>query len=73
MKSYLQARPVYVNLESRIRGHFLTCFISLLVFRILEKQINNISPIPITANSLITELREMQISGSQEDFTSEVL
>ena len=68
MKSYLQARPVYVNLESRIRGHFLTCFISLLVFRILEKQVNKISPNPITANSLITELREMQISGSQEDF-----
>jgi transposase len=35
-KSELQARPVYVAREDRIGSHFLTCFISLLIVRLLE-------------------------------------
>ena len=35
-KSELKARPVYVSLNEHIEAHFLTCFISLLVLRILE-------------------------------------
>ena len=43
MKSYIRARPVYLQREERIKAHFLTCFMSLLVFRIMEKQINNLA------------------------------
>lgn len=35
-KSELEARPAYVSREDRIQAHFLTCFISLLMLRILE-------------------------------------
>jgi transposase len=35
-KSLLKARPVYVSTESHIRSHFLICFVSLLLMRILE-------------------------------------
>lgn len=35
-KSELQARPVYVSRQDRIQAHFLTCFIALLIVRILE-------------------------------------
>jgi transposase len=35
-KSDLQARPVYVSRKDRIEGHFLSCFISLLMARIME-------------------------------------
>lgn len=35
-KSELEARPVYVSREDRIKAHFLICFISLLLLRILE-------------------------------------
>lgn len=37
-KSDLNARPVYVSREDRIQAHFLTCFISLLIMRILEQE-----------------------------------
>ncbi len=35
-KSELEARPVYVSREDHIQAHFLICFISLLILRILE-------------------------------------
>ena len=38
-KSELQARPVYVAREDRIGSHFLTCFISLLIVRLLEHEL----------------------------------
>ncbi|MFA5468658.1 MAG: IS1634 family transposase [Sphaerochaetaceae bacterium] len=37
-KSELDARPVYVSREDRIGSHFLTCFIALLIVRILEHE-----------------------------------
>ena len=38
MKSEFKARPVYLRLEERIKAHFVICYISLLVYRILEKE-----------------------------------
>jgi transposase len=35
-KSYLEARPVFVRKEDSIQAHFLTCFVALLLIRILE-------------------------------------
>lgn len=37
MKSDFEARPVYVQRDDRIKAHFLACYISLLVYRLLEK------------------------------------
>ena len=39
MKSEFLARPVYLKREDRIKAHFLTCFIALLILRILEHKI----------------------------------
>lgn len=39
MKSEFQARPVYLQKDSRIKAHFMTCFIALLVLRILEDKL----------------------------------
>lgn len=36
IKSDLEGRPVYVWTESHIEGHFLICFLALLIVRILE-------------------------------------
>lgn len=36
MKSYLDARPVFLQKESRIYGHFLICYLSVLLLRILQ-------------------------------------
>jgi transposase len=39
MKSEFKARPVYVKRDERIKAHFMTCFISLLIYRILVLQL----------------------------------
>ena len=36
MKSELDARPVYLQDENRIKGHFLMCYISVLLVRLLQ-------------------------------------
>ena len=35
-KSYLDARPVYVQKRETIYGHFLICYLSLFLLRVLE-------------------------------------
>lgn len=37
MKSDFEARPVYPRDQDRIKAHFITCFIALIVYRYLEK------------------------------------
>ncbi len=36
LKSDFDARPVYVSREDHIRAHFLVCFISLLIMRLMQ-------------------------------------
>jgi len=36
-KGELEARPVFVSSEDHIEGHFLTCFVSLVITRLLQK------------------------------------
>ena len=38
-KSIFEARPIYVRLEEHINAHFLICFISLLIARIVEMRL----------------------------------
>ncbi|GAA0654711.1 hypothetical protein GCM10008902_20310 [[Clostridium] innocuum] len=43
MKTEFKARPVYLQGEDRIKAYFLICFISPLIYRLLEeKKIKNI-------------------------------
>jgi hypothetical protein len=37
-KSELEARPVYVSSEDHIDAHFLTCFLALVIIRLIQKQ-----------------------------------
>jgi len=39
-KSDFRTRPVYILLEAHIEAHFLTCFLTLLLMRILELRMN---------------------------------
>ena len=39
-KSALRTRPVYVWTEEHIRSHFLICFVTLLLFRLLQKRLD---------------------------------
>ena len=58
MKTDFEARPVYVRRQDRIKAHFLTCYISLLVYRLLEKKIGN----KYTCNEILSTLRSMQVT-----------
>ena len=57
MKSEFEARPVYLQRDDRIRAHFLTCFISLMIYRILEKQLGE----KYTCGEIISTLRNMDM------------
>lgn len=57
MKTEFEARPVYLQRDDRIEAHFLTCFIALMIYRILEKKLNN----KYTCEEIIKTLREMNM------------
>ena len=56
MKSEFKARPVYLHLEERIKAHFTICYLSLLIYRILEKEKLQDK---YTTEEIITTLKDM--------------
>lgn len=57
MKSEFDARPVFLQRDDRIKAHFLICFIALMIYRILEKQLGE----KYTCEEIIKTLREMDV------------
>ncbi len=55
MKSEFKARPVYLSNDDRIEAHFITCFISLIIYRLLEKKLEE----KFTCHEIIGGLRDM--------------
>lgn len=41
IKSEFKARPVYLKNDDRIIAHFITCFIALIVYRMIEKKLDD--------------------------------
>jgi len=62
MKSEFEARPVYLQRDDRIQAHFLTCFIALMIYRILEKQLDD----KYTCEEIINTLRSMDMRKIDE-------
>lgn len=58
MKTEFEARPVYVRREERIKAHFMTCYISLLLYRLLEKKLGN----HYTSSQILETLRSMHMT-----------
>lgn len=55
MKSEFEARPVFLKRKERIIAHFITCFIALILYRYLEKKLDN----RYTCDQIISTLQEM--------------
>lgn len=55
MKTDFEARPVYLKRQERIMAHFMTCFIALIVYRYLERKLEN----KYTIDQILSTLREM--------------
>ena len=51
-KSILRARPVFVRNEPSIEAHFLSCFVALLILRLLEKKTGSRIPVRTIVESL---------------------
>ena len=64
MKSEFKARPVYLSREDRIKAHFLTCFLSLVIFRYLEKKLDE----KYTVSQIISTLKDMNLSLINNDY-----
>ena len=62
MKTDFSARPVYLQDENRIKAHFLICFLSLTIYRYLEKKLN----LQYTCEELLDTLKAMNFAEIQE-------
>ena len=55
LKDEFRARPVYLKRDDRIRAHFTTCFLALIIYRFLEKILNE----EFTCDTIVGGLRGM--------------
>lgn len=60
MKSEFKARPVYLSRDDRIKAHFTTCFLSLVIHRFLERILEE----KFTSSQIIDCLRNMNFVES---------
>lgn len=58
LKTEFEARPVYVRNEDRIEAHFLSCFLSLLIYRLMERKLGN----SYTCDELLETLKGMNFA-----------
>ncbi len=63
MKSEFKARSVYLNRDDRITAHFMTCFITLVVCRLLEKRLGE----QYTCSEIVQGLRDMNFHEIKGD------
>ena len=66
MKSEFEARPVYLKRQDRIKAHFMVCFISLIIYRYLEKKLDN----KYTVCEIIDTLKNMNFLQEKEVYYS---
>lgn len=59
MKSYLDARPVFLQNENSIYGHFLICYYALTILRLLELKVFN-DELPV--GQIIDYIRDFNIT-----------
>ncbi len=63
MKSEFNARPVYLSREDRIKAHFTTCFLALVIYRYLEKKLDE----KYSTSQLIETLRNFNFKNENDN------
>ena len=66
MKNDFHSRPVFLSRNDRIKAHFLTCFISLLMLRILEKKLGCQYTCQYTCDTILDTLRNMRMTKAKD-------
>jgi hypothetical protein len=62
-KGTLETRPVYVSRHERIEAHFLSCFIALVILRLLQKQTER----RFSCDRIVDCLKRISCSREQEN------
>lgn len=57
MKTDFKSRPVFHSNDEMIKAHFLTCFLALVVYRYVEKNLDEKYTVP----EIIDTLRDMNL------------
>lgn len=63
MKHDFKTQPIELTREDRITAHFLTCFISLLIYRILEKNLDY----KYTTTQILDTIKSMKVMECKGD------
>lgn len=66
-KSFLDARPVYLSRQDRIKSHFLICFLAMVILKMLQRQLVDANPgqykaEPLPIDRLIGTLRDLKFT-----------
>ena len=62
MKTDFEARPVFVHADTHIKAHFLICFLSLVIYRYLEKDLGQ----DFTCEMILDKLKTMNFANIQD-------
>jgi transposase len=63
-KSDLEARPAFASREDRIQAHFLICFVSLVIIRLLQRKLND----ELSSTKIINSLSKACCSLVKDNF-----
>lgn len=63
-KSEFESRPVFLSTKDHIEAHFLTCFVALVLSRVLEYRMKN----KYTVGAMLDSLRKASCSYLQENY-----
>jgi transposase len=64
LKSQFKSRPVYLSRDDRIKAHFTTCFIALLIYRLLEKRLDD----SFSCDQIVSGLRDLTFHKTSRGF-----
>ena len=62
MKTDFEARPVFLHDDVRIKAHFLICFLSLVIYRYLERELEH----AFTCETILDKLKTINFADIQE-------
>lgn len=62
MKTDFETRPVFLRDDIRIKAHFLICFLALVIYRYLERDLKN----AFSCETILDKLRTMNFADIQE-------
>ncbi len=65
MKTNFNARPIFHQTKERITAHFMICYTSLLIFRLLEKKLD-LNKTHFTVENIVETLKNMEVANIED-------